>query len=277
MSNSGIPAPATLPVPPPLARLPFCLDKNGNGLLLTTPAYSFLQALWAAAFGSGGIVDLESWILNAIQAPPFEYSSPEKQTLPSQVASLAIPSQLYNSRQYYTPFIPEDVVKPSGKTLFSQTQFVTVGNTITETPLNGTGFGSLTLPAKSLSPGTTIKFWAMGYHSASGNPNITVQLKLGTTAILTTGAVASSNGTNNLWEFRGMITVATDGASGTLNAQGFYEETGGGANLFGMVNTATVSFDTTAAAAITLTVTWGTASVSNTITCSNFVVESEKP
>lgn len=55
MANPSIPVqapPATTMVAPPIANLPF-VDKNG---FLTVPAFSFLQTLWAAIQGQGGII-----------------------------------------------------------------------------------------------------------------------------------------------------------------------------------------------------------------------------
>lgn len=157
--------------------------------------------------------------------------------------------------------------------LFTQTQTKTVANTITESALTGTGVGTLTLPANFLIAGRTLKITASGIHSATGNPNITIKIKFGSTVILSTGAVASGNSTNAAFEAQGLITCYTTGGTGTVWSQGFYRETGGGVNTFGMSNTSTVTVDTTATQAITITVTWGTADPGNTILCSNVVVE----
>lgn len=161
----------------------------------------------------------------------------------------------------------------ASSTLFTQTATKTVANTGSETALNSTGVGSLTLPASSLIAGRTIKITAAGFHSSTGNPTIRLKVKFGATIILDTGAVTSGNSTNAFWEVRGFITCYTTGGTGTVWGQGFYSESGGGANSFSMVNTSAITIDTTATQAITLTAQWGTADPGNTTTCTNLIVE----
>jgi len=156
---------------------------------------------------------------------------------------------------------------------FTQTASKTVSNTTTPTDITSTGVGSKTIAANSLISGSSLKFWLSGFHSVVGNATIDVQIKMGSTVVLDTGVVASGNGANNYWELRALITCRTAGASGVFAAQGQYTEAGAGANIFGMVNTSTTTLDTTASQAVTVFITWGTASTSNTITCSNFILE----
>lgn len=157
--------------------------------------------------------------------------------------------------------------------LFSQTASVTVANTTTETSLTNGGSGSLTLPANFFIPGRTISLVMWGYHSSVANPNITVKVKFGSTVILTTGAVASGNSTNTAVKLDCTITCRTVGATGTVFAQGTYTEAGTGANIFDMTNTATTTIDTTASQTVDITVQWGTASASNTITSTNVLLD----
>lgn len=159
------------------------------------------------------------------------------------------------------------------QTLFVQTASATVSNTAVETTLVGAGDGITTLPANFFLVGKTIKITALGYHSAVANPTINIKIKFGSTTILTTGIVSSGNSTDTLIEIRAYITCRSTGVGGTVQSEGFYLETGGGSNHFGMVNTTTTSIDTTVAQAIDITVQWGTASNSNTITVSNMMVE----
>lgn len=157
--------------------------------------------------------------------------------------------------------------------IFTQTQSVTVANTVTETALTGTGVGTLTLPANFLIAGKTIRITARGIHSATGSPTIQIKIKLGSTTILDTGANNSGTSTNTEFALDGIITCRTTGASGTLMGQGAYREDDVNANLFGMVNTATTTIDTTVSQAISVTAQWGTASSDNTITLTNLMVE----
>ena len=155
--------------------------------------------------------------------------------------------------------------------LFAQTQTVTVANTVTETNLDGTGSGSKTIPANYLKAGTSLRISALGAHSAASNPNLRLRLYLGSVLLLDTGNFSTINSTNITWELQAFITCRTIGASGTVNAQGYFNYAGGGygrsQNMFGMVNTSDTTLDTTASQLLKLTATWGTASASNSITC----------
>lgn len=55
MPGPNTPATASGPVPPPVIRLPF-VQPDG---CLTASGLDFLQVLWAAIFGGGGIIDLQ--------------------------------------------------------------------------------------------------------------------------------------------------------------------------------------------------------------------------
>lgn len=157
--------------------------------------------------------------------------------------------------------------------LFSQTSTVTVANSSVETTLVGTGIGSVTIPANYFSVGTTLKIRGYGFHTASGSPNITVKIKFGSSIILNTGAQSSGNSTNALVYIDAILTCRSTGASGTLQAQGYYQESGGGINNFPMVNITTTTFDTTVSQTVDITVQWGTASTGNSISLSNLAIE----
>lgn len=159
--------------------------------------------------------------------------------------------------------------------LFTQTATATVANTTTETTLTSTGEGSLTLPANFFTTGKTVQVKGYGYHSAAGNPDITVKIKIGGTTYLTTGTVSCGNSTDTYVELQGTITCRSTGATGTIMAQGFYVETGGGDNHFGMPNTTTQTIDTTTTQTIDVTVQWGTASASNTMSLTNLIIHAE--
>jgi hypothetical protein len=157
--------------------------------------------------------------------------------------------------------------------IFTQTNSVTVANTVTETALSGTGVGTLTLPANFFVAGKTLNFNMMGFHSSTANPNINIRVKLGSTTVLTTGAVTSGNGSSNGFEAYGEITCRTTGSSGTVIGQGVYNEMHSSGAREDMVNTTTTTINTTTSQTLSITVEWGTASASNTITSTNFSVE----
>lgn len=162
--------------------------------------------------------------------------------------------------------------------LFRQTASVTVANTVTETTLTGTGTGSLTLPVNFLKAGTTLKVRVFGTHSAALVPTIEIKVKIGSVTVLDTGIVNSGNSTNALLDIEGWITCRTTGATGTVFSQGWYtERSGGTVTTYQMVNTSTSTIDTTATQLVDVTLQWGTASVSDTATATNLVIESTGP
>jgi hypothetical protein len=136
--------------------------------------------------------------------------------------------------------------------LFAQTASVTVANTVTETTLLGSGSGTLTLPANFLKVGTSLRLRAAGYHSSTGNPTITIRIKLGSTTIATMSGTGG-NGTNDSWEVNLDLTVRTVGASGTIFAQGKYAELHSAGLVAGSDNTVTTTIDTTASITVNMT------------------------
>jgi len=152
--------------------------------------------------------------------------------------------------------------------LFSQTATVTVANTTTETTLIGAGEGSVTLPADFFIVGRSIKLYACGVHSSTGNPTITVRVKYGSTTIGTiTGT--SGNGSNDTWTLQGIYTLRTAGSSGTLMGQSEFFEVHPNGLRVGTDATTTTTINTTASNALNITVQWGTASSGNTISATN--------
>lgn len=160
--------------------------------------------------------------------------------------------------------------------LFTQTADATVANTVTETTLIGTGVGTVTLPANFFVAGKTIKMIITGYFSTTGTPNDTMAFKLGSTTVLTTGAMAmGSNSSNQLWRMEMILTCRATGTTGTVMAQGYCIclDSTVAVRIMEMVTTATTTINTTISLAIDSTNTWGTASESNTITATNCILE----
>ena len=161
---------------------------------------------------------------------------------------------------------------PAGS-IYSQTSSITVGNTTVETSAitGSTGSGSPTLPAGFFKAGKTIRVVVWGYHSAVSNPSVDWKIKLGSTIVLDTTAVASNNSTNQEILVQGYITCRTTGAMGTFFSQGRYEEV---THLdVQMVNTTTTTVDTTASQLVDVTVQWGTMAVGDTVTVTNVTIE----
>lgn len=163
------------------------------------------------------------------------------------------------------------------RTLFCQTTDKTVANTASETSLIDGGVGSLVIQANTFKVGDTIRLTLLGYHSGVSNPTIRVRVKTNSTVQLDTGAVGSANSTNELVRLNALLTVRSIGASGSIIGHGYYQELGAGIGNFPMVNTAAVTIDTTIDQVLDITVEWGTASASNTITSTNVLIEILRP
>lgn len=161
-----------------------------------------------------------------------------------------------------------------GSGIYSQAASVTVGNTVTETSvISATGAkGSVTLPANFFSAsGVALKIRVWGIHTATANPTIRWQVKIGGTTVLDTGAVVSQTSTNQAYDIDGVITCRTTGTTGTVFGQGKYIEVGNA--LFPMSNTTTQTINTTISNVVDITVTWGTAAVGDTLTATNVVLQ----
>lgn len=153
--------------------------------------------------------------------------------------------------------------------LFVQTgDSATVVNTITETTILDGGIGSLSVPANYFSTGDSFHIKIGGIISANNGDTITISVKSGS-LILGTDVITFTNGvTNRSWEFNCDFTIRTIGgptvASVMSNGTFMYNVNsdiyGGG---FSTLNNTT--FDTTISNTLDFTVTWGSASVNNSI------------
>ena len=161
--------------------------------------------------------------------------------------------------------------------LFAQTADKTVANTGTETSLIGTGQGSVTLPADFFSVGKTIRFRWLGYNSTTSPAGTLIfRVKLGASTIMATATnTATNNLANNRVEIFGEITCRSVGASGTVHGQGsvIRATAANAASRWQMVKTSTSTVDTTGSLLFDITVQWGTASASNTMTMTNGILE----
>lgn len=159
---------------------------------------------------------------------------------------------------------------------FSQTASKTLANDTTETSLLSTGEGLTTLPANQLQPGSRLRISLSGVMSTTGTPTLNLKVKIGGATIASTGAVATAGTiSNNVWSLDFDCTCRTYGATGTLIGQGWfrYDDSTHAGTAEGIAMTATASINTTAELAIDVTATWGAASASNTITCSNAAIQ----
>lgn len=155
---------------------------------------------------------------------------------------------------------------------FTQSASVTVASTASETTLVGTGEGSLTIQKDSLAVGKTFRVTAFGYYSNTGTPTLNLKFKAGSTVLAETGAVTTAtSASNRVFKFEAIVTIRSIGASGTALGQCDFADNASTIALTAQTSTATV--DSTANNTLNLTATWGASSSSNTITCTNLVVE----
>lgn len=149
-----------------------------------------------------------------------------------------------------------------------------VANSVAETSIVGVvpSTMSKTLAAGLLNAaGKTLVGRVVGRMGNTGTPNITINVKLGTTTILTTTAKATATITGSHgFALDFTITTLTTGATGTVDGGGFFvynvDGVTGTAIDCPAVSGAAVTLDLTAAQAVDITATWGTQSSSNTIT-----------
>jgi len=162
-----------------------------------------------------------------------------------------------------------------GGTTFSATASATVANTTTETSLAGTGVGTIALPANFLTPGKSVRITAWGHWSTLASPGtFTVRSKVNGVASATVSATPSGSITSRTWRIDQLATCRSTGVSGEVAVEGtFLNNSGGTTSSTWELESGVVTVDTTAAVTFDLTVQWTTGSASNTITCTNFIVE----
>lgn len=155
--------------------------------------------------------------------------------------------------------------------MFSQYANGTCANTTTETTISSSIIGRITIPISYWSRGKVYKVSGTGYRSAVLLPNFTLRFYIGSTVILTTGTITSTNATNGAFQFEGIITCQSiTTTTANLISQGSYRE---GNIFYDMVNTSAVTVATDSILTMKLTAQWGTASASNTITLTNLYLQ----
>ena len=153
---------------------------------------------------------------------------------------------------------------------FSQTADKTIENTTDTITLMGTGVGTTNFEGGFWVVGRTVVTHLHGEVEDTGTPTATIILNMGSTELVSSGAVTlSSLGGTEEWECDVIIVCRSIGGSGTLQATvAFQYETTTGSSPVEVINIqgTLTTYDTTAAGAIDLLWSWGTASVSNIIT-----------
>ena len=175
-----------------------------------------------------------------------------------------------SSAQKTTNFQPMD--NYASGSLFNATASTTVANTTIETTIFPSGTGTKTLDANFLAVAKTVEIELWGTIASTGTPTLRIKFKLGSTIVIdTTAATLSTITGTNIWRATATIDCRTAGGSGTVFGQGMVSYHTGASGLAGIAspNTTTSTIDTTTTQVIDVTAQWGTASASNTITCTN--------
>lgn len=154
---------------------------------------------------------------------------------------------------------------------FIATASASVANTASETTMIGSGAGSLTLASGFLTVGKTLKLIAAGIVSTTGTPTLTIKLKLGSTVILTSGAITMPDTiSNKMLRIEATLTCRATGGSGSVFAQGIIHVDN---TVIPFFATAAVTVATNTSQAVDLTAQWSAGDPANTLTISNVLLE----
>lgn len=139
-----------------------------------------------------------------------------------------------------------------------------------------TGVGTTTIPANYFVPGKTLRIRAVGTVTTAATPGtITIQIALGTSTILSSGAgTMTASLTSTAASFDMWITCKTTGSGGTclFNSLLGYVSTAQAYNVLLQPSSASVALNTTIANALTITTTNSVAS-GTVFTINSFTVE----
>ena len=152
--------------------------------------------------------------------------------------------------------------------LFAQTaDSVTISATTTETPILGSGVGTLTVPANSFQVGDSFHAKIGGVISAANNENLTIRIKTGASTLATLGPIQLTTTTSEFWELEIDFTIRSLGASARLqtNGQFNYVDVGGSGTYLGSGFNTNTTIDTTSSNSLDITAQWGSTNASNSI------------
>lgn len=166
----------------------------------------------------------------------------------------------------------------TGNGLFAQTaKSSAITDTVTETTLIGSGVGSLSVPADVFVVGDTYHAKIGGLVASLNNETIRIRVKSGSVVLADTGAITLGTCTSNFWEIEMDFTIRAIGAATTAiiithgqfvyvkDASSAYEGAG-----FNTINSTT--FDTTISNTLDVTLEWGSASASNSISSDSLIL-----
>lgn len=117
---------------------------------------------------------------------------------------------------------------------------------------------------------------ANGVYSTTGTPTLLLRVRFGTTNLISFAAKTGiNNASNQAWGIKSYIVTRTLGSSGTVMASGtlFFQDAANRDTIETVVNNSATTIDTTVSQTLQISATWSAASVSNTATLKNFIVE----
>jgi hypothetical protein len=162
------------------------------------------------------------------------------------------------------------------ETIFVGTDAVSISNSLVEASLLGSGLGSVSIPGKSLTAGSSIVFEFAGRYTTDANDvssefSLSIKAKNGGTYVLATaGAIDLPRSDGASWFLRGSITIKTTGSPGTAIVSGIWtivqEDDFAPVVGIGLNQAADVSIETGESWELDLAGTWTEASSSNSFT-----------
>jgi len=153
-------------------------------------------------------------------------------------------------------------------------QVYAVQSAVIQNTTVATSFGSVSLPAGSLTAGTHIRVMALGtITNQNSTDTFGVVLKLGSTTITT--ITARDPATSDVFHIRADILVRSTGASGAVRAASEHLFAAAAGYIAGaeVVGTASVTVDTTVANLLDLVGTWSVANANNVARLDAMTVE----
>jgi hypothetical protein len=153
-------------------------------------------------------------------------------------------------------------------------QVYAVQSAVIQNTTVATSFGSVSLPAGSLTAGTHIRVMALGtITNQNSTDQFGVVLKLGSATITT--IAARDPATSDVFHLRADILVRSTGASGAVRAASEHLFAAAAGYIAGaeVVGTASVTVDTTVANLLDLVGTWSVANANNVARLDAMTVE----
>lgn len=175
-----------------------------------------------------------------------------------------------------------DALSRAPMTVFQSTSAITISNSTTQstfTAVSGIGkVGSTTFPATWVATGRSIRITSRGFYTSSVTATSWAwDVLLGTTSIIiSSGTVPGGNSTNKSFSSTALLTIATTGANGTINA--YYDILAASGSVvsplvFSTYTVSATTVDLTTQLTVNPRFYWGAQASNNSITFTNILIE----